>query len=145
MTDADGPKHSVSVSAVVTNDAGQILVIRRADNGHWEPPGGVLEREESITDGLLREVEEETGLVVKAEALTGVYKNVPRAIVALVFRCRVAEGHPRGTREALECRWLTVEEAVSRMTPAYATRVRDALEAGPPRVRPHDGEQLLPR
>lgn len=37
------PKHSVSVAGIVVNDHGQVLVIQRADNGHWEPPGGVLE------------------------------------------------------------------------------------------------------
>ena len=37
---ADTPKHSVSVAGIVVNDAGQVLVIQRRDNGHWEAPGG---------------------------------------------------------------------------------------------------------
>ena len=47
--------HSVSVAGVVIDENGRTLVIQRRDNGHWEPPGGVLEREESIIQGLLRE------------------------------------------------------------------------------------------
>lgn len=39
----DTPKHSVSVAAVITDDQGRALLIQRRDNGHWEPPGGVLE------------------------------------------------------------------------------------------------------
>src|SRR3954451_11920279 len=70
------PKHSVSVAAAIRDDAGRFLVISRADNGRWEPPGGVLELDESITDGLIREVHEETGLQVQPVALTGVYKNM---------------------------------------------------------------------
>ncbi len=58
------PQHSVSVAAVIVNDAGQILMTQRRDNGHWEPPGGVLELKESILDGLRREVFEKTGLDV---------------------------------------------------------------------------------
>ena len=45
--------HSVSVAGVVIDENGRTLVIQRRDNGHWEPPGGVLEREESIIEGLL--------------------------------------------------------------------------------------------
>ena len=42
---------------------------QRRDNGHWEPPGGVLELDESILDGARREVREETGLHIEPERL----------------------------------------------------------------------------
>jgi 8-oxo-dGTP diphosphatase len=82
--------HSVSVAGVMIDENGRTLVIQRRDNGHWEPPGGVLEREESIIEGLLREVREETGLIVEPLVLTGVYKNMRLGVVALVFRCQPA-------------------------------------------------------
>src|SRR5919112_2400610 len=91
------PQHSVSVAAVIVNEQGQVLMTQRRDNGHWEPPGGVLELDESILDGLRREVREETGLNVEPERLTGIYKNMPRGIVALVFRAHVVGGAPSGT------------------------------------------------
>src|SRR6516164_5752775 len=84
----EAARHSVSVAGVVIDENGRTLVIQRRDNGHWEPPGGVLERDETITEGLLREVREETGLIVEPVALTGVYKNMSQGILALVFRCR---------------------------------------------------------
>jgi 8-oxo-dGTP diphosphatase len=37
------PKHSVSVAGVVIDEDERVLLIQRRDNGHWEPPGGVLE------------------------------------------------------------------------------------------------------
>jgi 8-oxo-dGTP diphosphatase len=83
--------HSVSVAGVVIDENGRTLVIQRRDNGHWEPPGGVLERDESIIEGLIREVKEETGLV-EPLVLTGVYKNMRLGVVALVFRCRLVGG-----------------------------------------------------
>ena len=104
------PRHSVSVAAAVVDDHGRLLAIRRRDNGHWEPPGGVLELEETIEDGLLREVHEETGLTVRPERLTGVYKNMERGIVALVFRCSVLAGARTSTSEAIEVAWLTEDE-----------------------------------
>ena len=80
--DTQQPRHSVSVAGVITDDHGRALLIQRADNHRWEPPGGVLELGETIHDGLRREVREETGLDIEPLALTGVYKNMSRAIIA---------------------------------------------------------------
>jgi 8-oxo-dGTP pyrophosphatase MutT (NUDIX family) len=80
-------RHSVSVAGVVVDDQGRALLIQRRDNGHWEPPGGILEHDETIEDGLRREVLEETGLEIEPGPLTGVYQTIPRRIFALVFRC----------------------------------------------------------
>ena len=54
----------------------------------------------SIPDGPRREVREETGLTVEPDALTGVYKNVARGAVALVFRCHATGGVLGATAEA---------------------------------------------
>ena len=63
------PRHSVSVSGIITDDHGHAQLIQRRDNRHWEPPGGVLELNETIQDGLRREVREETGLASDAYAV----------------------------------------------------------------------------
>jgi 8-oxo-dGTP diphosphatase len=136
------PRHSVSVAAAVIDKQGRLLVTRRADNDHWEPPGGVLELDETIEQGVAREVLEETGLVVEPEALTGVYKNMARGIVALVFRCRLVDGEPQATDEVSEIRWLEPREVDAFMDEAYAVRMLDALAGGPVRVRAHDGVRL---
>ena len=102
MTAEELPRHSVSVAAAVIDAQDRVLAIRRADNDQWEPPGGVLELDETFEAGVAREVLEETGLVVQAVALTGVYKNMVRGIVALVFRCRVLEGTPHPSDEVRE-------------------------------------------
>lgn len=137
------PAHSVSVAGVVVNDDGQVLMIQRRDNGCWEPPGGVLELDETFEEGVRREVLEETGVDVEVGQLTGVYKNMNKGIVALVFRCSARSGRAGLTDEAAQVAWLDRAEALARMTPAYAVRVNDALTDGPPRVRVHDGTHLL--
>lgn len=129
-------RHSVSVAAAVVDGDGLVLAVRRRDNGRWEPPGGVLELGETIHDGLVREVLEETGIVVHPEALTGVYKNMTHGIVALVFRCRAVQGTARPSAEAAETAWLTVEQVTHRMDDAYAVRLLEALTAGPPTIGP---------
>lgn len=136
------PKHSVSVAGVVVDDAGRVLVVRRRDNGAWQAPGGVLELDETPEDGVAREVVEETGLAVVVEELTGVYKNLARGVVALVFRCRPVGNEIHPTDEASEVRWMTRDEVRAAMVPAFAIRVFDAF-SDRPHVRTHDGINLL--
>lgn len=141
MTDL--PRHSVSVAGIVVNDAGEVLVIRRRDNGHWEPPGGVLELGETFEEGVQREVLEETGITVQVDKLTGIYKNMKRGIVALVFRCAPLNEPVSATPEATEVKWVPIAEAGQLMTAAYAVRVIDAFSSAEPQVRSHDGVDIL--
>jgi 8-oxo-dGTP diphosphatase len=135
--------HSVSVAGVVIDEEGRALVIQRRDNAHWEPPGGILERDETITDGLVREVREETGLIVEPIALTGVYKNLSRGIVALVFRCRAISGTLTENAEVTAFRWVRESDLDALMSEAYAVRVLDAYRSGVPSIRDHDGVRLI--
>jgi 8-oxo-dGTP diphosphatase len=139
-----GGCHSVSVAGVIVDDRDRALLIRRRDNRRWEPPGGVLELSETIHAGLCRELREETGLAVQPLALTGVYKNMNRGIVALVFRCRVLGGELTPNDEVSGFQWATAHEVTGFVDEAYAVRVLDALgENVIPAVRQHDGVHLV--
>jgi 8-oxo-dGTP diphosphatase len=138
------PRHSVSVAAVVVDDRGRALVIRRRDTGAWQLPGGVLELDEQIPDGVRREVREETGLDVAVGPLTGVYKNMTLGVVALVFRARHTGGEPRLTDESAAVEWWTGKAVAAAMDEAFAVRILDALaDRTTPAVRAHDGVTLL--
>jgi ADP-ribose pyrophosphatase YjhB (NUDIX family) len=141
MTDL--PRHSVSVTGVVVRDDGRVLAIQR-DDDRWVPPGGVLELDETPTDGVTREVLEETGIKVRADQLTGVYKNMKLGVVTLAFRCSVIGGQSHSTDEAKRGARLTVDEATRAMPEARAIRVTDALRSGGPFVRVHDGVLVTP-
>lgn len=136
-------RHSVSVAAVVVREDGRVLAIRRADNGQWQIPGGVLELDETIEAGLAREVREETGLSVKVIGLTGIYKHMGLGVVALVFRCVPDGGQETTGEETAEIGWLSPAEVSDRMAPVFAVRVHDALTDGAPQLRAHDGIHLL--
>jgi 8-oxo-dGTP diphosphatase len=141
---SEDTRHSVSVAGVVIDEDGRALVIQRRDNAHWEPPGGILERDEAITDGLLREIKEETGLLVEPVALTGVYKNMSRGIVALVFKCRPIGGHLTENSEVIGFRWIREADVNSIMSEAFAVRILDAYHYGAaPSIRNHDGVRLV--
>jgi len=129
---------------VIVDDDGRALLVQRLDNHHWEPPGGVLELGESIDDGLRSEVREETGLDIEPTMLTGVYKNMKRGIIALVFRCRITGGELTLSNETEAIRWAAEVEVTELASEAYAIRILDALRASSSAaIRKHDGVQLL--
>ncbi|MHC1563433.1 NUDIX domain-containing protein [Actinomycetospora sp. C-140] len=130
---------------MVFNDHGEVLLVRRRDNGQWQAPGGVLELNETFEEGVAREVLEETGVLVEPTHLTGIYKNMVRGVVALVYRCRPVCGEPATSDESIEVAWVDLHEAVSRMAPAFAIRVEDAARSLGTSVssRAHDGTNLV--
>jgi len=102
-----------------------------------------MELGEGPQEAVRREVLEETGVLVEPEVLTGVYKNMRRGIVSLVFRCRYVSGTPHPTDEASDVAWLNREEIIEHMSEAFAVRLLDALDGDGPHVRIHNGVAVL--
>ena len=68
---------AISARGIIENDVGEILLVKRSDNGLWVMPAGSIELEESILDCLKREVWEETGLTVESATPIAI-KSEPR-------------------------------------------------------------------
>src|SRR5215218_3207399 len=106
------------VTAVVRDDRGRVLLGRRADNGNWGLVSGILEPGEQPAVGLLREVEEETGVTARIEALVGVwsqpevtYPNGDRAqYLDVCFLARHVSGEARvNDDESTEVGWFALD------------------------------------
>lgn len=96
----------VTVGAVVGNDAGEILLVQRADSGVWLFPTGWVDVGYSPSEVVIKEVAEETGIDCEVVRLIAVVDGIRRGftripLVSLVFHCRMTGGalapHP------LEC------------------------------------------
>ena len=87
--------------AVVRDGSGAILLHKRADDGLWALPGGALDPDEQPARACVREVYEETGLIVRPRRILAVethpvtrYPNGDLAQpVVTVFACDVIGGH----------------------------------------------------
>ena len=108
-----------TASAVVQDDAGRILLGRRAgepEAGKWDLPGGFLEEGEHPLDALLRELREETGVEIEPLELVAieldVYGDGPEApsTLNLYWTARPLSGDPEPADDVSELRWFGPEE-----------------------------------
>src|SRR5437867_4440126 len=66
-----------SVTGIVFDDRGRILLVRQAESGVWSAPGGAVDPDETPSDAVVREVWEETGLYTAPMRILGVYGGPP--------------------------------------------------------------------
>ncbi|MBI3159152.1 MAG: NUDIX hydrolase [Chloroflexi bacterium] len=122
------PRHILAVDALVLNAAGDVLMIDSPARG-WEFPGGQVEPGETLTQALVREVFEETGVTVEVGRLVGVYQNVVTDILMLGFLCTYVSGAPTPSAESLAVEWVARGEALERIkAPFIHARMKDKLE-----------------
>jgi 8-oxo-dGTP diphosphatase len=108
------PSHPVvGVGAVVLVRDGRIVLVRRSQaplSGTWSLPGGVLELGESLTDGIAREIREETGLHVEVGPLLEIFEHITRDeegrvryhYVIADYLCWARTGLPKAGSDAAE-------------------------------------------
>jgi 8-oxo-dGTP diphosphatase len=110
----------VGVGAIIVEDS-RVVLIKRAHpplQHRWSIPGGVLEVGELVRDAAIREAHEETGLIVEAGDLLGIYDRILRDAgqrvqyhyVLIDFLCRRVGGELHAGGDAAEARWFTREE-----------------------------------
>jgi 8-oxo-dGTP diphosphatase len=76
-----GPSHPVVGVGAVVIDGGRVLLVKRGKEplrGRWLIPGGTVELGESLTDAIVREVREETGLTVRPGEVVLVFDRIDR-------------------------------------------------------------------
>ena len=131
--------------AAVRNVAGEVLVVRRIDDGNWELPGGRIDVGESAAQAVIREVAEESGVTIALLGLSGVYSDPTHVLLdpdgtvhqqlALCFHAVPA---PSDTTEAPRPDGIETKEAAWYapaalanlvMHPAMRLRLHDAITA----------------
>lgn len=138
----NAPRHVVATVALVTNEAGEVLLLDGGRHG-WELPGGQVEEGESLLEGCVREVREETGIEARVERLAAVYSNrTSPARIIFGFLCRAVGGKPAPGAESRAVEWVARAEVLGRLTrPATRDRARELLDfAGTVIYRAYEGD-----
>jgi 8-oxo-dGTP pyrophosphatase MutT (NUDIX family) len=110
-----------SVTGIIYDAGGSILLVRQRDGAIWSTPGGAIEPDETPADAVVREVQEETGLRVRPDRILGVFGGPSFVVsysngdetqyVMTVFECTAVGGHLRpDTDETIELRFIAQSE-----------------------------------
>ena len=136
------PANSIvpSVNVAVTNDAGELLLIRRSDNENWALPGGAVDLGESLAQAAVRETEEESGIDCEITGLNGIYTDPGHVLLytsngevrqefSIVLTGRAVGGQPTPSDETSEVRWVALDDLGSYgMDESMRLRVGHVLE-----------------
>lgn len=130
--------------AVIRDQEGRILFIRRRDNGLWAMPAGGQELGESILDCLKREVKEESGLDVILATPMAIYSQVsivtasgdPYQLFLVQFLVDEWSGElVTETDETVDARFLDLDELPENIPDSYHEVLKD--------LQKYDGSLIL--
>ena len=116
----------------------RLLLQQRSDGGQWGLPGGSVEIGESVSQAVVREVREETGLEVTVRRLVGVYSEPALQVVRypdgnvwhyvnVCFECVVRGGELTTCDETLALRWVSPRRLPGTLLANHRIRIRDAV------------------
>jgi 8-oxo-dGTP diphosphatase len=133
------PTHIVSVGGLVYNKKNEILLVKNKRRG-WEFPGGQVENGETLTEALIREIKEESGIKIKVLKMVGIYskvtphegyngvKIVPTQ-VNIDFICKYISGKLMLSDETTDYGWFKKDGIKGMITnKIYQIRIKTMLE-----------------
>lgn len=126
-------KLQVGVKALIENNEGKYLFMRRSQTfereteAHWDIPGGRIEPEEALVEGLAREIHEETGLKLQGTptllAAQDIFvQSADLHVVRLTYVAQ-ASGKLSLSDEHEEHTWMSIEQVIASNLDPYLAEV----------------------
>jgi 8-oxo-dGTP pyrophosphatase MutT (NUDIX family) len=127
------------VTALIFNDAGEILLHRSADDAKWYTIGGAIAPGEHPAAAAQREALEETGLHVTPDRIVGVYADPLHTYpngdqvhyIITAFACRITGGQLGADEESLELKFFPANNLPQDLLPTHRHRILQALKDDP--------------
>lgn len=109
----------IVVGVCIKNENNEILMVQEAAEnirGLYNIPAGKLDSNESIFDGAIREVKEETGYDVKLDSILCVQYLENKNILKIIFNASIVSGNVCFNKdEIMDVMWISIDE-LERMT-----------------------------
>lgn len=118
-------RFTIGVFAIIFDKQKRVLFCHRRDYDLWNLPGGGLEKGEIPWQGIIREVKEETGLIVKVERLAGIYSKPAKDEIVFQFICNQVGGALAINEEANEIQYFALNKIPKNTAPKQVERIKD--------------------
>ena len=130
----------LAASGIVFNEKSEILLQKRADNGWWGLPSGYVDIGESVEQGAIREIWEETGVRTQVRRLVGIYSDPQHNVIAAyldgsliqfaiaVFECEYLSGQLRISDESTDIGYFPPDNLPNNTVLCDLLAINDALE-----------------
>ena len=133
------PLLQCGAGVIVENEKGEILLIKRTDNGCWGYAGGSVELGEKVEDTACRELFEETGLIAKDLKLFSVFSGEDTHYVYpngdevhnidIVYICRKFSGELKPDKnEASEAKFFGIDNIPEDISPPLIVPLKKYIE-----------------
>lgn len=121
------------VSTVVFIIQGSAILLVKQDYGqqYWSLPGGVVEPGESVEEGAIREVKEETGLDIRIRRVIGIYSKPAQSSIAISLEGEITGGELHPDHEILECGFFQPDHLPLPVREHLHHRLQDFLQNHP--------------
>ena len=139
------PDRPLACVGVVCRKGDQVLLVKRGREplkGKWSIPGGKLDRGETVREGALRELMEETGVTARITGLIDVVDSIleDAHYVLIDFEAEWISGEPVAGDDAVEAGFFTLTDAIQKVSWDETRRViapRETANTSPAPASPH--------
>lgn len=118
----------ITAYGIILDNEKKILLCHRKDLDLWNLPGGHAESGETPWDAALREVEEETGMTVEINRLSGIYSKPNVNELVFQYICSPKAGVPTPNEESDEIKYFEIDNIPANTPPKQVERIKDAIE-----------------
>jgi ADP-ribose pyrophosphatase YjhB (NUDIX family) len=126
------PDRPIVAVLVVVLRGDRVLVVQRRQQpnaGRWGFPGGVLELGETVFEGALRELMEETGITAEPAGFLDIHDAITRDdegrvqfhYTLIAVRGVWKSGEGIAADDAADCAWATRDEIIAGKYPTFPT------------------------
>jgi 8-oxo-dGTP diphosphatase len=122
------PRLVVATIVFISQDDSILLVKQNYGKGYWSLPGGMVEIGESLEEGAIREVREETGLDIRIRKVIGIYSKPSEGAIATSLEGEVIGGKLEPQHEVVECGYFHLSEMPSPIRDHLFQRIDDFRE-----------------
>lgn len=122
------PLLPAAIGIVLNADQTQVLLVKRRDVPVWVLPGGGIEANEEPEEALIREIQEETGLLIRVMRKCAEYSSINRlAAFTAVFICHIQSGEMLLSNETTDIAFFPITKLPSSIFPPHAHWLQEAL------------------